>query len=130
MPRPQSLAVAAVLGALVLIGCGDDDSEKKSQSSDCPPGGTELTYQNFGQPFFESYCTRCHSSALTGEARNGAPEDDNWDVLAKVRDEADDIDEMAGANGTRVHTEMPPNPPLPTDEERRKLSEWLACGAP
>jgi len=25
---------------------------------------------------------------------------------------------------------MPPNGSLPTSDERKKLSEWLACGAP
>ncbi len=122
-----SVVVASLAALMAMTGCGSDP---EPPAGECPPGGTSLTYQNFGQGFFTSYCTRCHSSTLSGDARNGAPEGDDWDSLERIRDEADEIDEFAGAEGDKVHTQMPPNPPNPSDEERRKLSEWLACGAP
>ncbi len=47
-----------------------------------------------------------------------------------IRDQLDDIDTIAAAGPDAVNTEMPPDTPAPTEEERRKLGEWLACGAP
>lgn len=124
------LVLAGCLVALASSGCNGDDSEPTEPASDCPPGGTTLTAQNFGQEFFQDYCTRCHSSTLMGPARNGAPPEANFDTLAGIRAELEEIDARAGADGTEVHTSMPPGPPTPTDAERLQLSEWLACGAP
>jgi len=97
--------------------------------SSCPPTQT-LTYANFGKPFLTSYCTRCHSSTLSGDARNDAPEDHNFDSVLGVRPFVDHIDEAAAAGPNAVNTGMPPSDPRPSSEERHKLGEWLACGAP
>ena len=79
----------------------------------------------------EDYCTRCHSSALVGAARNGAPSDHNFDTLANIHDTAlEHIDEEAAAGPDHVNTSMPPSGPRPTEAERQKLGEWLACDAP
>ncbi len=120
--------LAALSGAALLLGgCGPDVGPT---GATCPTGGTQLTAQNFGMPFMEQYCTRCHGSTLSGGARQGAPADVNVDTLAGVRAAADEIDEWTGAGPNRVNTGMPVNGPMPTTEERRQLSEWLACGAP
>ena len=38
--------------------------------------------------------------------------------------------EEAGVTDGNVNTSMPPSDPRPPADERRKLSEWLSCGAP
>ncbi|WP_163999205.1 c-type cytochrome [Pyxidicoccus caerfyrddinensis] len=124
----------AALACLTLVpGCDDDDDDDggNDDTVECPTGGTQLTEQNFGRAFLDTYCTRCHSSTRTGAARNGAPVGFDWDLIASVRAHAEEMNEEAGANADgSVNTEMPLNDPRPSDAERRQLSEWLVCGAP
>lgn len=120
------LRAFAGTAALLLSGCfGGEET-----GATCPPGGTTLTYQNFGQSFMGTYCLRCHNSALTGNARHDAPSDINFNTVEEVRAEAKDVDKQAGASATITNEEMPPDGEKPSVEDRRKLSEWLACGAP
>jgi len=98
----------------------------------CPDGST-LTYETFGQNFFETYCILCHSEENAGAIeRNGAPEDVNFNSIELVRPLARRIDFMAGIGPGREGRVMPPRPDdlRPGDEERRMLAEWLSCGAP
>jgi uncharacterized membrane protein len=122
---------APLLGAfagaalLTLVGCG----EGESTGAACPTDNT-LTYQNFGQAFMGTYCLRCHNEALTGSARNDAPNDVNFNTVEQVRAESTDIDKLSGASDSVTNTEMPPDGEMPSVEDRKKLSQWLACGAP
>lgn len=113
-------AASSVVALLLLGGCGSS-----ATVSSCPTGGTQLTYQNFGKGFMEQYCTRCHSTALTGSARQKAPTDVNVDTVEGVRASAGEIEHETVSRGS-----MPPNGTMPTSTERQQLSEWLACGAP
>lgn len=117
---------------IVVVACSDPIEEDAAgpTGSVCPEGST-LTYETFGRPFMTNYCIRCHSSALTGSAREGAPSDHNFDTLAGIDSTAaEHIDEEAAAGPLRVNTSMPPGAPLPSESERRQLGEWLACGTP
>ncbi len=78
----------------------------------------------------QNYCTSCHSSAVSGTARNGAPSDHNFDSLEGIQSATEHIDENAGSGPKATNTRMPPSGNRPTLEERQKLSEWIACGAP
>ena len=128
---PIIVLVAGV--AALPLACDDDHHhgtvEGTPTESTCPTTQT-LTYANFGQAFFTSYCQRCHASAVTGLARMGAPADHVFDQVEDVRLLSDHIDELAAAGPASVNTQMPPDAPLPTEQERRQLGEWLACGAP
>lgn len=95
----------------------------------CPEDST-LTWANFGQKFFVDYCTQCHSTELTGAQRQGAPEDHNFDTVELVLTQIEHIDGQAAAGPDSVNTLMPLGEPKPTEGEREKLGEWLACGAP
>jgi uncharacterized membrane protein len=78
-----------------------------------------------------NYCVRCHSSTLSGNDRQGAPSDHNFNTLDDIHaTDLEHIDEVAAASSNRINTVMPPNGPRPTEKERRELGEWLACGAP
>ena len=113
---------------------GDDDSggEGSGAADDAGTGGedggagcTDLTYENFAAGFFDSFCTRCHNSALSGADRDGALPGLNWDQLDVVRDNLDRIRFRA----TEVNT-MPPSEPRPDEDDRALLAEWIGCGAP
>jgi uncharacterized membrane protein len=130
--RQVIVGVTCGIALLVGVGCsgGDEEEDERPSGATCAPDST-LTYETFGRPFTEEYCTRCHSSALTGDARNGAPSEYNLDTLAAIRDVgAEEIDEQAAAGPSNVNTSMPPSEPRPTEAERRLLGEWLACGMP
>jgi cytochrome c5 len=77
-----------------------------------------------------TYCTRCHSSTLTGAARNGATSYHDFDTLKGVKDVMDHIDQTAGAGPDATNESMPPNGTKPSLAERQQLAEWIACQAP
>jgi hypothetical protein len=120
------LGAFAGAALLLLSGCGGG----KETGVTCPTGGTPLTYENFGQTFMGTYCLRCHNTALSGAARKDAPSDVNFNTVEQVRAESKDIDKQAGAGADVTNEEMPPDGEKPSVEDRRKLAEWLACGAP
>jgi hypothetical protein len=90
----------------------------------CPPGGTTLTYDNFGQGFFGLYCNSCHSSPNGG--RNGAPDDYVFATHADVIAHKERIFAMSAS----TNDFMPPGPDAPPIAQRNGLADWLACGAP
>jgi hypothetical protein len=94
--------------------------------STCTPGST-LTYESFGAPFMEAYCTRCHARDVVGADRHGAPSDHNFDTLDGVLREAEHVDSFAAAGPDAINTIMPPDGDAPGEEERFQLGEWLAC---
>jgi uncharacterized membrane protein len=123
----------ALLASTVAASCGGEDDDHghppsggKASGAACPSGNT-LTYDSFGRNFMSTYCTRCHSTMLTGAMRQGAPTDHNFDGFPGIFVMADHIDEQAAAGPTSVNTLMPPSDPKPSEDERRKLGEWLAC---
>jgi uncharacterized membrane protein len=125
-PRPCRLLA---LWLALPIACDAGDDEGTPSGALCPDDST-LTWDSFGQQFFADYCTRCHSSELTGAQRQGAPNDHNFDTVQAVRAEIDHTDAEAAAGPDAVNTSMPIGGPTPTEAERMKLGEWLACGAP
>lgn len=108
---------------------GHGHGEGTPSGAVCPEDST-LTWESFGQAFMATHCTRCHDSSLFGAARNGAPSDHNFDTAAAVREQLEHIDQQAAAGPDAVNTEMPLGDPAPTEDERRQLGEWIACGAP
>lgn len=105
--------------AFVLAACGAE--AMPIDEMPCPDEGTDLTFENFGQAFLGEHCNRCHS-----EGKSGAPRAFRFDTVDEVRDHSDRIFiRAAGPNVT-----MPPGPVDPPLDERDRLAEWLACGAP
>jgi hypothetical protein len=114
-------AASALLLALALGACVDSASSLDDEP--CPED-SELTWDNFGGPFLDSYCQRCHASFA--EDRNGAPSSITFDTADQVRSHRERIFARAAAD----NTSMPPGPEDPPAAERSMLAEWLACGAP
>ena len=115
---------------LLPVGCEDEHAHEGVPTQSVCPTTQTLTYANFGQAFFNSYCQRCHAGTVMGAARMGAPADHTFDQIQDIQLLNDHIDEHAAAGPAGVNTEMPPSGPFPTEAERRQLGEWLACGAP
>jgi hypothetical protein len=103
-----------MVGVLAALGCGG------GSGATCPTGNT-LTYDNFGRPFMDRYCVRCHG------ASGRSP---NLTTAAAVRSEATEIDGTSASGPSGTNTSMPQGTPAPTTAERTQLGQWLACGAP
>jgi uncharacterized membrane protein len=116
---PLAVAAAAAL-ALAQSGCAFETLEEHP----CPKGGTNLTYENFGAAFFAAYCNRCHSAEL--DYRQGAPEN----YVFSSRDAIVALKVRIFVRAAGENSSMPPGPDDPPYEEREKLADWLACGAP
>ncbi|HXU72366.1 MAG TPA: hypothetical protein VN947_23750 [Polyangia bacterium] len=139
--------------ALLAVGCGDDTTTNGGGSDMAVPadmtGGGDMTllnhgcapltnpvttpdggaggdtWANYAQGFFGMYCTRCHSSTLTGGDRNGAPDGYDWDDQATVNAHLAEIRDAVG-----VSNFMPFTPPDPTCDERRRIVRWIDADAP
>lgn len=124
----------------VLAACSDKPTPTGAMCPSPDPG--TLTYENFGKPFMDKYCTWCHDSTLPRSQRNGAPLFHDFDTLLGVLEVQNHIDEQAGIGPDASNHFMPPSrcPTTiggalsidcvkPSDEERRNLAIWLACEA-
>lgn len=128
----SSLAILMASLTCVAAACGSESDHTHTATGGAASGATctstsTLTYASFGRPFMEAYCTRCHSSALAGTARNGAPEAHDFDTLNGILHVVAHVDEKAAAGPAAANGLMPPSDPKPSLEERLRLGEWLAC---
>ncbi|MES2644972.1 MAG: hypothetical protein V4850_36130 [Myxococcota bacterium] len=80
---------------------------------------TAVTWQNFAQGFFVSYCQSCH--AATAADRHGAPEGIDFATEAEVRAQTDAVRRVVLTNAT-----MPPGGGMLADDVTL-LGEWLEC---
>jgi hypothetical protein len=121
---------ALALWAAAALGCGGTGAlYGPPTESECLQGST-LTYEEFGKPFMERYCTRCHAASLRGAQRMGAPSFHDFDSLFGIKVVADHIDETTAAGPATTNAGMPPDKPAPSLEERKQLGVWIACGMP
>lgn len=108
----KRLALSFCLG---LVGCAPQSID----DAPCPPAGTTLSYESFAVPFFNAHCNHCHGGKNAFSSRS-------FGTAEHIRDDRERI--FATAAGD--NTSMPPGPDDPSPEERQRLAEWLACGAP
>ena len=114
----RSVCAFLFAAAGLTSGCGGGPGD--ATGSTCPTDST-LTYENFGQAFFETNCASCH--------RAGGSESPTLSTIAQIRSNKDVIDRSAAAGPNAVNDYMPDGASV-AEAERRKLGEWLACGAP
>ena len=114
------------LALAFLAACGGSDEGTFTESV-CPTTDPP-TYDNFGRTFMEAYCTSCHDSAKTGAMRKDAPVTIDFDTLANLRMWTSQIDKQAAIGPAATNRLMPPSGnPKPSDAERRRLGEFVAC---
>lgn len=85
----------------------------------CPPDGTALTYENFGETFFDANCIHCHGGSHGYSSRG-------FTSVERIREDRERIFVTSAAD----NVSMPPGPDDPPAADRERLAEWLACGAP
>ena len=117
-------AASATTASPDPIDAGSDAAWTSLAERPCPQGST-LTYEDFGAPFFLTYCEGCHSTAMPEGSRQNAPIAVNFNTLDDVRAHKDRI----WARAADTNATMPPSGG-PSTKDRALLGEWLACGAP
>ncbi|MBS2012506.1 MAG: c-type cytochrome [Deltaproteobacteria bacterium] len=134
--RARFLLLTTAIAA-TAASCGDEHPASEGVAGPVGPPTKAVcptpapaTYANFGKDFMARYCLRCHGSQVKGAARQGAPDDHNFDSQDEVQGLRDHIDQKSGSGPAATNTDMPRSDPKPTTDERKRLSEWLACGAP
>lgn len=110
------------LASTLAFGCGGDDEHEELPEVDCGMGDVP-TYDEV-EAF--AVCGNCHNSALSGDGRAGAPEDDNFDTWEGAEEEATEIAEEV------FEGKMPPPDSglTLTDAQKDQLYKWALCGAP
>jgi hypothetical protein len=120
----KTIGLCLLLAAASVTACGGDDDPALPDASiaDATP---PVTYANFAQGFFETYCYDCHGA---GDALR------DYTMLSMIRAEQDKI--RCGVSPTAltncsIAAEMFPvgSGPKPTREERLELVRWIDEGA-
>ena len=117
----------AVVTCVVLASCASK-SLGEDTGSTCPTVDPP-TYASFGQAFFARYCLDCHSETRLGTDRQNAPAGIDFDTRSLVRMNTSRIDQQAAFGPAAMNVLMPPSgfDPLPTEAERVRLGEYIAC---
>lgn len=108
-----------------VTACGDDDAEEEDEGSEeLPEVDCSKDVPTYAQVAAIEICTNCHSSELSGAARNNAPADDNFDTYAGAEEKATEmVEEVFGGD-------MPPKGTFTlTDAQKQELYLWALCGA-
>jgi uncharacterized membrane protein len=116
-----------------LVGCGEKIDPKTAQGNNQidagndggQTGGQNVVYSIDAaeiKPILDEYCVPCHSTALSGAARSGAPSGIDYDTY-----------DAAVANAVSGNSEiqsggMPPSGNGPTAEEKRLFQLWVDTG--
>jgi len=119
---------------------GTGDATTTEDTGESPSTGTStgadacadsiVTWDNFGESFFLTWCTGCHHSALPSAERACAPCGANFDTHAGASERAQIIQlKVLDYMTVEGVTPMPPAAVIPEDE-LALLREWIECGAP
>jgi uncharacterized membrane protein len=117
----RHLTLALLLSAPFLPACDDGGDEEEGPDVDC----ATATVPKFAEMTAWAKCTNCHSSALTGAARNAAPEGINYDNFGDARNNA----ELAMHEVFEGEMPLPGSPQL-TEQEKQQIYNWASCGTP
>jgi cytochrome c5 len=121
MNAKLALTVLLIATGAALSGCGDNEEEEGTATGATCPDDSTLSYESFGEAFFQTNCLSCHGSA--------GPQSPKFDTVEQIRARRSEIDKLAASGPNATNTFMPETGSVST-EDRKKLGEWLACGAP
>ncbi len=111
----------------LIVGCDEGVGGQASEAfeaRECPPDSL-LTYENFGEQLMLDHCTGCHGDAVAQGDRQGAPVDVNLTTHAQVHDWLELVYERSADDNTSMPVVDNMDP-----DDRYRLGDWLACGAP
>lgn len=114
MPKPVSVLGVLLVAAVLCVAIHASGEEQ-------PAKECEVTYDNFGKGFLDTYCLQCHVSTKKGFARRGAPKGLDWDDISAIAKEAGEMVEEVEEG------KMPPKDPKPSAGEIAKFKSWLKC---
>ena len=101
---------------LLLAGCGGNQFPPES------PGLEVVTYTDSIRPLLQGRCLACHATTVTGDARQGAPFEANFDTYTFARRNATQANRMIQSGL------MPPAGPL-EEADRLLFQTWIAQGS-
>lgn len=102
----------------------DEGPWERFEDRPCPDDN-RLSWENFGAALILEHCAGCHGRAVPEGLRQGAPIDATFDDPNSIRD----LEARIWARAGDQNDTMPPVGG-PSPEDRDKLGQWLACGAP
>ena len=125
--KSSNLIILLALAVMIALSCGDKaDPVAVLPPDDNTPGDgdtTALSYAVDVKPILDLYCIGCHSSQVSGAARNGAPLSVNFDSYEAAS-------ANAGAANSRIQAgSMPPGGSVPA-ADRIVFQLWLSEGVP
>lgn len=120
----KQILIPTLLLSFAACGGSDDAEEELPPVIDC---STVQPVPKFSEvAAFQSVCTNCHVSTKTGDARNGAPSDINFDQYASA---------FSHASQAAIEVNVDAMPPESsglslTSAQKTTLLNWAMCGAP
>jgi uncharacterized membrane protein len=124
----RSSTLAFVLALLSVTACSSDAQEKPAST---PAPATSCTAPEQAPTFADLergilvVCRECHSAAVTGDARHGAPPGMDFDTHEQFANAGD-----TAAYVVRYRIMPYPDGEGVTEEQRQALYDWVACGKP
>ena len=118
--RLHHLSLLLILAVAADCGSASSATTSTLSGSDCPE-----TVPTYSELTIWPLCTVCHSSSLSGSARQGAPSNVNFDTYAAAARAASEA--VAEVSAGRM---PPPGETQPTSDQTRALEEWAQCGTP
>jgi uncharacterized membrane protein len=109
---------------LAFAACSSSEEEELPPVVDCSAVQPIPKYSEVLA--FRDVCTNCHSSSKTGDDRNGAPAEINFDQFASASSHAEQA-------AIEVNNDaMPPDTSglSLTEVQKTTLYDWAMCGAP
>lgn len=119
------LGLTSCTGQVCWFGACVDELDPDRATADTEACSDVPSWDGFAQPFLTTWCTPCHSSALTEDDRLGAPEGMNFDTWEGAQAWSTLI--LSATTGEEAR--MPPAGG-PTEEELDLLTAWVTCGTP
>jgi hypothetical protein len=105
------------------VACGGNGGGDDGPEVDCSAAVPSYSEVEVFQPA-GNLCVQCHSSSLSGQARNGAPITVNVDTYESASMVADLIVD-ALSDGV-----MPPEGYTITEAQKQQVYQWALCGTP
>ncbi|HEX7671186.1 MAG TPA: hypothetical protein VF395_16445 [Polyangiaceae bacterium] len=131
--------IAFVIGGILLAGCSSNDAQTNAEPADAQPVDNVPEFAGDcaslkSVPTFRearagvfSHCVGCHSSSLSGDARQMAPATINFDTYESAKNSLVLARPVQIVKGRYM---PPPRGEGITNTDRNQLYEWARCGSP